>query len=195
MGLEERMSKLFNAPELKTTKKREVIISDLERFGVRKLFVDPDAIDVKQIAFDNRVDYFNQRLSFTEYPIEKAYIYQQLSELYLKASRLEESQQCARDILAQAQKCKSNLWKFIGYYMIIKCDAVKKNYTRIKRNLRELSRLASQLSKYADVFVQTAIRTCEDIEVHLSQLRTTSKRSRSTRSSARPSQMSNDSVG
>lgn len=131
--------------------------------------------------------HFLKRISYSKYAIEKAYLNHQLSEHYLNTGRLEESQQFARDVVAQATKCKSNIWKFLGYLNIVRADAMKRNFVRVTRNLKEMGKLAAVLSKYVEVFVRTGVRTNEDIEIVRVAARKSSRMSRLTRESSRSS--------
>lgn len=183
--IEERIMILFKTPPMKKANVKISNSLNYSKFGDRSAFHDPEAVDQNQIRLQNKTKHFHMRLSHSQYPIEKAYLNYQLSELYLNGSRLEESQQYARDLVAEAHLCKNNIWKFLGYLNIARCDAMKRNFLRVTRNLKELTKIAKVLGKFAEVFVRTAIRTNEDIEA----LRNiNSRKSRMTRDSIRSSQ-------
>lgn len=112
---------------------------------------------------DKKVSQSLKRLSYADYDVEKAYIYHQLSEICFRFRRPEESQRYARDALAYANKCNSNIWRFLGYYNIVRVDAMKHNYLPIKDDLGEMQRIADNLDTFTQVFVNTAIRSYEDI--------------------------------
>lgn len=179
--IEQRLLVLLRTPTVKKTLTPVEKSDNLDRFGDRNAFNDPDAVDLTQIIFSNRTKYFLKRISYTRYAIEKAYLYHQLSQHYLNSGRLEESQQFARDCVAQATQCKSNIWKFLGYLNIVRADGMKRNFVRVARNLKEMGKLAAVMSKYLEVFVRTGLRTVEDIEIVREQNRKSSRMSRASR--------------
>lgn len=179
--IEQRLLVLLRTPTVKKAVAPVEKNDNLVRYGDRSAFNDPDAVDQTQFIFSNRTKYFLKRISYTRYAIEKAYLYHQLSQHYLNSGRLEESQQFARDCVAQATQCKSNIWKFVGYLNIVRADGMKRNFGRVTRNLKEMGKLASVLSKYLEVFVRTGLRTVEDIEVVREQTRKSSRMSRASR--------------
>lgn len=178
--IEDRLLVLLRTPKIKKSSAPVEKGDNLDRFGDRKAFNDPDAVDQTQIIFSKRTKYFLKRISYSKYAIEKAYINHQLSEHYLNSGRLEESQQFAREVVAQATKCKSNIWKFLGYLNIVRADAMKRNFPRVTRNLKEMGKIAAVLSKYLEVFVRTGVRTNEDIETMRLANRKSSRMSRMT---------------
>lgn len=189
---EDRILLLLKTPTVKKPSAAVEKGDHLDSFGDRNAFNDPEAVDQTHINFSNRAKYFQKRISYSKRAIEKAYLYHQLSEHYLNNGRLEKSQQFARDVVAQASQCKSNLWKFLGYLNIVRADAMKRNFVRVTRNLKEMAKLAQLLSKYLVVFVRTAIRTKEDIETMQAAARKSSRLSRmSSRQSTTASNVSN----
>lgn len=113
---------------------------------------------------DKKVEYFNKRLENAIYDMEKAYLYHQLSEVCFRYRRPEESQRFARDAVKYAKTCKSNIWSFLGYFNIIRVDAIKQNYHPMQKDLDKLIEIAKQLDDFTQVFVNTAIRSFEDIK-------------------------------
>lgn len=113
---------------------------------------------------DKKSKYFLKRLDHAVYDIEMVYIYHQLSEWCFRFRRPEESQRYARDAITYAIKCNSNIWKFLGYYNVVRVDAMKQNYHPMKENLNEMHRVAEELDSFAQVFVNVAIRSLEDIK-------------------------------
>ncbi|XP_055314884.1 uncharacterized protein LOC129575376 isoform X2 [Sitodiplosis mosellana] len=105
---------------------------------------------------DKKVEYFTKRLQNAIYDMEKTYLFHQLSE--------EESQRFARDAVKHAMACKSNIWTFLAYFNIIRVDAMKQNYHPMKDDLDKLQEVAKQLDAFTQVFVNTAIRSFEDIK-------------------------------
>lgn len=181
---EERLLVLLRTPKIKKSSAPVEKGDNLDRFGDRNAFNDPDAVDQTQFIFSNRTKYFLKRISYSKYAIEKAYLNHQLSEHYLNSGRLEESQQFAREVVAQATQCKSNVWKFLGYLNIVRADAMKRNFVRVTRNLKEMGKIAAVLSKYLEVFVRTGVRTNEDIETMRAASRKSSRMSRMTKDSS-----------
>lgn len=182
--IDDRLVVLLHAPKTKKSTTRIEKSDTIDKFGDRSAFNDPDAIDRTPIIFSNRTKYFLKRISYTKYALEKAYLNYRLSEHYLNSGRLEEAQQFARDVLAQATKCKSNIWKFLAYLNIVRADAMKRNFARVTRNLKEMGKIAPVLSKYLEVFVHTAVRTNEDIQTLRMESRKSSRMSRMTRESS-----------
>lgn len=178
--IEERLLVLLRTPIVKKSTAPVEKGDNVDRFGDRNAFHDPDAIDQTQIIFSNRTKHFLKRISYSKYAIEKAYLNHQLSEHYLNTGRLEESQQFARDVVALGMQCKSNIWKFLGYLNIVRADAMKRNFARVKRNLKEMDKVSNLLSKYVEVFVRTGVRTVEDIESTRAENRRMSRMSRLT---------------
>lgn len=113
---------------------------------------------------DKKVDYWMRRLENAIYDIEKAYIYHQLSEVCFRFRRPEESQRFARDLVKHAETCKSNIWTFLGIFNVIRVDAIKQNYHLMKSDLDKLLEVAKNLDTFTQVFVNTAIRSYEDIK-------------------------------
>lgn len=181
---EERLLVLLRTPKIKKSSAPVEKGDNLDRFGDRNAFNDPDAVDQTQFIFSNRTKYFLKRISYSKYAIEKAYLNHQLSEHYLNSGRLEESQQFAREVVANATQCKSNVWKFLGYLNIVRADAMKRNFVRVTRNLKEMAKIAAVLSKYLEVFVRTGVRTNEDIETMRAASRKSSRMSRMTKDSS-----------
>lgn len=179
--IEARLNVLLQTPTLRKTTAPVATRDSLDKFGDRSVFVDPDYVDQTEIIFSKRADYFVKRISYSNYAIEKAYLNYQLSEHYMNCGRLEESQQFAREVVVQASQCQSNVWKFIGYLNIVRADALKRNFTRVTRNLKEMTKVAAKLSKYVEVFVRTAVRSNEDIEAKRADNRRMSRMSRASR--------------
>lgn len=113
---------------------------------------------------DQRIEHFNKRLIDTDYDMEKAYLYHQLSEWCFRFGRPEESQRFARDTVTYAKLCESNLWAFLGYFNIIRVDALKQDYHMMKDDLNEIHQIAENLDAFTQVFVNTAIRSFDDIQ-------------------------------
>lgn len=112
---------------------------------------------------DRKIDYFNKRIENAIYDMEKAYLNHQLSELCFRFRRPEESQRFARDAVKHANICNSNIWMFLGYFNIIRVDAIKQNYHPMKSDLDRLQDMSRNLDAFAQVFAKTAIRSFEDI--------------------------------
>lgn len=186
-SIEERIVKLLKVPKVKKHENRFENIDIVGTFGDRNAYKDADAVDMTFIRFYDRSKYFHDRLKHSKYPIEKAYLYYQLCELYMGGMRFQESQQYARDVIAQAQKCKSNLW--IGYFHIIRCDAIRCDYRQISKNIKEIRRSANKLNEAAEVFVRTLERTNQDIEALRTEAR---KNTRATRASGSQFSFVND---
>lgn len=113
---------------------------------------------------DKKMEYFSKRLENAIYDMEKAYLYHQQSEWCFRYRRPEESQRFARDAAKYAHACKSNIFTFLAHYNIIRVDAVKQNYHPIENELKTLLEAAQHLDAFTQVFVNTAIRSFEDIK-------------------------------
>lgn len=113
---------------------------------------------------DRQVEHYNERLENAIYDMEKAYLCHKLSEINFRFRRPEESQRFARDVVIHAKKCASNVWSFLGYYNIIRVDAIKRNLHPMQDNLDQLKAVAEHLDPFAQVFVNTADRSFDDIQ-------------------------------
>lgn len=113
---------------------------------------------------DKKVEYFNDRLKYADYDMEKAYIYHQLSEVCFRFRRPEESQRYARDVLSCANRCNNNTWAFLGLFNVIRVDAIKRTYHPMLSDLTKLQQIADNLDTFTQVFVKTAMRSFEDIK-------------------------------
>lgn len=185
--IDERLLVLLRTPTIRkttTSTPNDAEVSAIDRFGDRSAFNDPDYVDPSQGIFNKRTQYFLKRISYATKAIEKAYLNHQLSEHFLNCGRLEESQQFARESVTQATQCRNNVWKFVAYLNIVRADAMKRNFSRVTRNLKEMAKIAAALNKYLEVFVRTGLRTAEDIEVLRENTRKSSRLSRSVRNSS-----------
>lgn len=162
---EDRLKLLLKLPSEKKIK--EVVLPTSKTFGNRKYFQDPEAFDRSAVLLQEKTNYYKKRLQHSKYSIEKCQLYYQLSRLHFVNRKYEESQQYARESIAQANDCENAVWKFLGYLNIIRCDAAKKNYLRVTRNIKILTKCAESLNSLAVVFVRTIKRTNEDIESEL----------------------------
>lgn len=113
---------------------------------------------------DDTIKHYRDRVDNAEFDIEKTYIYHRLSELCIRYQRPEESQRFARDAFALADKCNSNVWRYLAHYNIIRVDALKQSYHNMENDLQEFLSIANQLDKYAMVFAKTAVRSFEDLQ-------------------------------
>lgn len=182
---EVRLKLLLKLPSEK--KLKEAVLATSKTFGDRKHFQDPEAFDKNSVFLQEKKAYFQKRIKYSKYPIERSYLYYELSRLYLLSRKFEESQQYARESTTQAHSCNNSVWKFLGYLNIVRCDAGKKNYLRITRNLKELTKIAEELSSLTIVFVRTIKRTNEDIETEKDLLQMHRGSVRSLRSTSKNS--------
>lgn len=193
-GIEQRLDILFQTPitEKKEIKKPETNVEHFIKFGqnaIKDQKVSTKA-DTKEVALFKKIHYFRHRLIYAEFDIEKTYLYQQLAELFFNSGRYDESQQSSRDSLKYATNSKNSLWKYLSYLNIIRVDTVKRNYTRVERNLNKLKRVGDDLDELSRVFVRTAIRTVDDIEEMFSLRRSAA----STKASSRANSIKSDNL-
>lgn len=160
---EERLKILLKLPSEK--KMKDVILPTSKTFGDPKYFQDPEAFDRNIVFLQEKTAYFKKRLKHSRFDIEKSYLYYELSRIHLLNRKFEDSQQYARDSALHGNQCNNTVWMFLSYLNIVRCDAGKKNYLRVTRNLKHLTKIAEELSSLTIVFVRTIKRINEDIEL------------------------------
>lgn len=132
-----------------------------------KLFGARDSAEIlearKKDAFNRKFGAFQDHLRQTSYDIDKCYVFYQLSELHLKARKIEEAQQYAEEAFELAKMCKNTLWQFLSYLNCIRCHAMKENYVRIKGMLEYLFDISHQLNEFVVKFVELLMFIVEEL--------------------------------
>lgn len=126
-------------------------------FADRTAFVDPEAPDDAYLAYKRKIDHFENRLRYSEYPIEKCYLYHEMTQLHLKHRKLDETKQLARKMIELAKNCGNFVWIVNGYLAMIRVDLAQTNPRKIGQKLRKLMTIQEFLNAPIVHYLKTAI--------------------------------------
>ncbi|XP_055634996.1 uncharacterized protein LOC129774928 [Toxorhynchites rutilus septentrionalis] len=137
--LKGRLLILFNLP---LAKEDEVVVPI---FGDKSTYRDPAAPDYGYIAYKNKITLLEKRIPYSRYPIERAFLYNEMCRHHLAASKLDETRIMARKVIWEATQSGSNLWKFLGALAIVRADCSQMNLEKLVDSLDEASQAALAL--------------------------------------------------
>lgn len=101
-------------------------------------------------------DHFLKRLQYSDSPIEKCYIFHQLSRLYFEQEKFTESKEMGEELIRTSRSINNDTWLLLGYFRVMLVDATLGEVDYVKTNLEaaktlnvggELSNVLNQLQR------------------------------------------------
>ncbi len=89
-------------------------------------------------GFNDPTDHFIKRLRFAEIPIEKCYIYHQLSRLYFEREKFLESKEMADELINTSRSLNNYNWMLLGYLRILLVDDMLGDLENVKMNVEAI---------------------------------------------------------
>ena len=151
----ERMCAILRIPKEKKTDEDQVNV--VTKFGDRKGFTDPEAVDTNYFAYKQNIDHFDKRLLLAKYPIEKCYIMHEMARLHLCQRKLDETKQLGVKIIEQANLCGNYVWLLHGKLTIIRGETAQGYVDEVGDKLEELISLEQHFDDSLGHYLRTAL--------------------------------------
>ncbi|XP_030379186.1 uncharacterized protein LOC115627604 [Scaptodrosophila lebanonensis] len=114
-------------------------------FGNRATYDEGDGGKPEQKMHKRFIAQLEQRLSFANHHIERAYLLHELSERHLLQNHFMQSLSFAKRAIEEARRCNSVIWEFLCTMLLAKSHAVLHKYERQTEVLNAAYNLAKRL--------------------------------------------------
>ncbi|XP_034108545.1 uncharacterized protein LOC117570798 [Drosophila albomicans] len=134
-------------------------------FGDRSTHDATDTLDIEGKKLRKRISHLENLIRFTNFSIEKCYLYYQISDVYLSQGHSEECCFNARKAIKESEICNNLIWKFLSNVQIIKANRILHKVERVGEALEKTLPIAEQLCSSRLVnFIEICI-ICNELEI------------------------------
>lgn len=110
-----------------------------EAFSYSHNFVIPKKFNISP-GCTNPNDHFLKRLHYTDIPVEKCYIFHQLSRLYFQQEKYIESKEMGDELIKISTSINNYIWMLLGYLRCCLVDATLGALDSLKVNLQTIEK-------------------------------------------------------
>lgn len=157
--LSERMSLLLRIPP-----EHKVVEDVVKKFGEKSM--SSADLDSHFLKYKKKIDHFERRLLHAKYPIEKCYLYHEISLLHVAQRKLDEAKQIGRKMVEQSHNCGNFVWILLGYLSVVKAELLQGQIKGVAEKLQILEEIQGNYNEFVIQFIKTAkmLTECLDRE-------------------------------
>lgn len=121
-------------------------------------FVVPKQFNLTS-GYKNPNDHFLKRIQLSDNPIEKCYLYHQLSRHYFEREKYMESKEMGEELIKIATSSNNYIWMLLGYLRVMLVDASLGEFDNIKVNFEAVRKWKMNVKEPIWNFLEKIIST------------------------------------
>lgn len=122
----------------------------------RHTFATPKKFNIMPSS-KNANNHFLRRLQYTDVPIEKCYIYHQLSRLYFEQEKYTESKEMGEELIKISSMLNNYTWMLLGHLRVMLVDASLGELDNLKRNVEAVRAWKNEVNQSIWTFLERII--------------------------------------
>lgn len=109
----------------------------------------------------NPNDHFQKRLQYSNIPIEKCYLFHQLSRLYFEQEKYIESKEMSEELLNVSKSLNNHIWMLLGHLRLILVHATLGEIDNVKMNIEAVRTFKANVGEPIWMLLEKTMSTME----------------------------------